>query len=304
MRNRAVRPSPGPRPARPGSAGRRPAAGRRAAVPVPVGIGSRRTSRSTRRCRRLPGQEDPPGPPTFPRLLDCRTARRPRQEFAPLLFRDHDPETGERERSSPVRPARRSPPRRAARSSTATPDGLPHDDFGTVFRDSETSPSRHRPSSPRTPPPPLPAPDRLPGPCSPAGRSLRSSRGSPPPRCRAPHSRDLPRPDPFRHFRSGRSGPSCCRPCGEIGEWGSPRGPESAAPPPSGGVRWAGSHARSFHGGSNLRINRSSTERGEAVSWIHRRIGRPPRAAVRIARFTLQFVDCPPRKQFLGWMRA
>ena len=72
----------------------------------------------------------------------------------------------------------------------------------------------------------------------------------------------------------------------------------------AGGVRWAGSHARSFHGGSKMRISRSSTERGEAVRWTHRRIGRPPRAAVRIAWFTLQFVDCPPRKQFLGWMRA
>ena len=52
-----------------------------------------------------------------------------RGTLAPVLFDDHDPEAGERQRSSVVRPAVRSPAAQAKASSTRTADDLPVHSF-------------------------------------------------------------------------------------------------------------------------------------------------------------------------------
>lgn len=58
-----------------------------------------------------------------------------RKALAPLLFEDDDPEAGDRERSSPVQPARRSPEARRKVAARKTPDGFPLHDFGTLLQD-------------------------------------------------------------------------------------------------------------------------------------------------------------------------
>ncbi len=57
-----------------------------------------------------------------------------RQALAPLLFQDEDPETGDRERSSPVKQARRSPEARRKVAARQTPEGFPLHDFGTLLQ--------------------------------------------------------------------------------------------------------------------------------------------------------------------------
>ncbi len=52
-----------------------------------------------------------------------------RGTLAPVLFDDHDPEAGERQRSSVVRPAVRSPAAQAKASSKRTADDLPVHSF-------------------------------------------------------------------------------------------------------------------------------------------------------------------------------
>ena len=58
-----------------------------------------------------------------------------RSELAPVLFDDHDPEAGEQQRSSVVRPAQRSPAAQQKAASKRTADDLPVHSFRSLMND-------------------------------------------------------------------------------------------------------------------------------------------------------------------------
>ena len=56
-----------------------------------------------------------------------------RSKLAPVLFDDHDPHAGQRQRSSVVQPAQRSPAAQAKASSKRTADDLPVHSFRSLI---------------------------------------------------------------------------------------------------------------------------------------------------------------------------
>ena len=187
---------------------------------------------------------------------------------SPSRFEDRDFEAGggcREERSSPIRFARRSPPKPdAGDAARRTPDGSPSTTSDRGLRDLEAptlDPSPSRPSAPRRRTPTTPSPNRPPTPlapdsvglrlpCRPSPRPLRHPPG---PRRRAPHS---PGPPRSREHRTVLDLPSAAVPEIPSGFDRPPRGAGRETPYPSD-PRMSSTHSS----GERAEVSRRSSGR-------------------------------------------